>query len=173
MIAFGSTLSRGDLNSIVDYVARLNGVTQAGAAAGRGAAPAKLTAEAAKGKALFSEAARSFGRCSTCHEVGGLGLAVSAPIKTVPASVVLLKGLTTPRVVTAMVAGESMPALVVANKSSSFVFYDLTSPPPVLRTEVPGAVQTKEGSPWRHAETLRAYSDAELSSILSYLRVAR
>jgi mono/diheme cytochrome c family protein len=168
MAAFGQTLSRGDFNAVADYVARLNGV--APQAAGRGAAPAKLTAAAERGQTLFSEAARGFGRCSTCHEVQGRGLAVAAPIRTVPVSVVALKGLTTPRVVTAMLGGESMPALVVAKKSASVVFYDLTSAPPVLRTSAPAAVETKEGSPWRHAAAVSTYTDAELTSILAYLR---
>ena len=172
MAAFGQSLARADFNAIADYVARLNGEVAQGAA-GRGAAPAKLTAAAARGKVLFSEAARAFGRCSTCHEVEGHGLAVAAPIRTVPVSVAALKGLTTPRVLTATVAGDAMPALMVANRSASVVFYDLTVAPPVLRTEAPGAVSTKEGSAWRHAGALGTYTDAELTSILAYLRAAR
>ena len=66
-----------------------------------------------------------------------------------------------------------MPALVVAKKSASVVFYDLTVAPPVLRTETPATVQTKDGSTWRHASFLGTYTDSELSAILSYLRVPR
>jgi len=64
-----------------------------------------------------------------------------------------------------------MPALVVSKKAAAVVFYDLTSAPPVLRTEAPAAVQTREGSTWRHASVIGTYSDAELAGILGYLRV--
>ena len=63
-----------------------------------------------------------------------------------------------------------MPALLVSKKANTVVFYDLTSAPPVLRTESPAAVQTREGSTWRHASVIGAYNDAELSAILAYLR---
>ena len=63
-----------------------------------------------------------------------------------------------------------MPALVVSKKANAVIFYDLTTPPPVLRTESPAAVQTREGSTWRHSSVIGAYNDAELSAILAYLR---
>jgi hypothetical protein len=63
-----------------------------------------------------------------------------------------------------------MPALIVSKKSNAVMFYDLTAPPPVLRTEAPASVQIRDGSPWRHASVIGAYSDAELAAILTYLR---
>lgn len=173
MAGFGARLGAADLNAIVGYVARLNGVAAPAGGPAPAAAPAKLTAQAERGKTLFSEAARGFGRCSTCHEVGGRGLAVAAPLRTVPANLAALKALATPRVITATVRGEVMPALMVANKSTAVVFYDLTVAAPVLRTEAPGAVTTREGSGWRHADVLGSYTDAELTAILAYLRAAR
>ena len=71
---------------------------------------------------------------------------------------------------TATIGGQAMPALVVANKSASVTLYDFTVAPPVLRTELPAAVQTREGSPWRHANVIGTYNDAELGAILGYLR---
>jgi hypothetical protein len=50
------------------------------------------------------------------------------------------------------------------------MFYDLTSPPPVLRTWEPSAVKIAEGSSWRHATVTGSYNDQELSAILDYLR---
>jgi mono/diheme cytochrome c family protein len=172
MPAFGTTLSRGDVAAVVAYVASLNGVTNpAGNGSGSPGVPAaRLTGDAARGRALFSDAVRSFGRCSTCHEVGGLGIAVVTPIAKVPADAAALKALATPQVSTAVVGAESMPALVVSRKSSAVLFYDLTAPPPVLRTELPAAVQIREGSTWRHASVIGAYNDAELSAVLTYLR---
>ena len=63
-----------------------------------------------------------------------------------------------------------MPALILSNKSLAVLFYDLTTQPPVLRTVAPTAVQTRDGSNWRHSSVIGSYNDAELSSILDYLR---
>jgi hypothetical protein len=65
-----------------------------------------------------------------------------------------------------------MPALMVASKTTSVTLYDLTAAPPVLRTEEPTAVQTREGSSWRHSNAIGSYNDAELGAILAYLRVS-
>jgi mono/diheme cytochrome c family protein len=177
MPPFANTLSRGDLTAVVAYVARLNGIASPTIAAGGGrdglpeppAGPA-LSADAGRGRDLFSDAVRGFGRCSTCHEVNGIGIPVAAPIATVPANAAALRALTTPRVSTITVSGESMPALILSNKSQAVLFYDLTTPPPVLRTEAPAAVQTREGSNWRHSSVIGSYNELELSSILEYLR---
>lgn len=171
MPAFGSTLSRADLTAVVAYVASLNGVASLVINSGPpGPVASKLTAEAARGRELFSDAVRGFGRCSTCHEVGGIGIAVATAIAKLPADAAALKALATPQVSTVTVAGDSIPALLVSKKVNAVIFYDLTSSPPVLRTESPASVQTRESSGWRHASVIGAYNDAELSAILSYLR---
>jgi mono/diheme cytochrome c family protein len=171
MPAFGATLSRADLNAVIAYVASLNGVTNLVTNAGPAGAPTvKLSGDAARGRDLFSDAVRGFGRCSTCHEVGGIGIAVATPIAKVPADAAALKVLATPQVSTVTIGSESMPALLVGKRTNALVFYDLTSAPPVLRTESPPAVQTREGSSWRHTSVIGAYNDAELSAILAYLR---
>lgn len=170
MPAFGTTLSRADLNAVVAYVASLNGVTTLVNSAPSGTPNAKLSGDAARGRDLFSDSVRSFGRCSTCHEVGGIGIPVATPIAKVPADVAALKALTTPQVATATIGSESIPALMVSKKANTLAFYDLTNAPPVLRTESPASVQTREGSTWRHSSVLGSYNDAELLAILSYLR---
>jgi mono/diheme cytochrome c family protein len=173
MQSFSNTLSRADLNALVAYVASLNGIANPVVAAGPAApaAPA-LSGDAAKGRDLFFDAVRSFGRCSTCHEVGGIGIPVAAPISAIPANAAALKALATPRVSTVTVGGESMPGLTISNRSTSVMFYDLTVAPPVLRTETPAAVRNTDGSNWRHSSVIGAYTDAELSSILAYLQAA-
>jgi mono/diheme cytochrome c family protein len=170
MQSFANTLSRGELTAVVAYVAILNGVANPviPTDAPPPAAPS-LSAEATRGRALFSDAVRSFGRCSTCHEVNGLGIPVAAPIATVPSSVAAFKALPTPRVSTVIVAGETLPAIVLSKKSSAVLFYDLTTPPPVLRTELPEAAQVRDGGSWRHSSVIGSYNDAELSAILAYL----
>lgn len=173
MPAFGTVLSRTDLAAVVAYVASLNGVSNpaiGGSAGPPAAAPVKLSEDAARGRTLFSEADRGFGRCSTCHEVADIGIPVATPISKVPAAAAALRALATPQVSTVALGSEFMPALLVSKKANAVMFYDLTTPPPVLRTEAPAAVQTREGSAWRHASVLGSYNDAELTAILAYLR---
>ena len=124
----------------------------------------------ARGADLFKEAVRGFGRCSTCHEVGGFGIPVAAPIAKVPASASALKALATPNVKTAALEGESIPALVLSEGKQGPVFYDPTSAPPVQRNAPSGAVKFSDGSEWRHSSAIGAYNDSELTAILAYLR---
>ncbi len=168
MPAFGSTLSRGDLTAVAAYVATLNGI-----AGGAARAPAKaLSPEATRGRELFSEAARSFGRCATCHEVNGIGIPVATPIAMVPGNVAGLRALATPHVRTAVVDGETIPALVIGEGKRGTILYDLTSSPPVQRSLEPGTVKMADGSTWRHASAITSYSDAQLAAILAYLTAA-
>jgi cytochrome c peroxidase len=158
------------VTAVVAYVASLNGVTNLVNNSGPpGPAIARLSGDAARGRDLFSDAVRSFGRCSTCHEIGGIGIAVATPIAKVPADAAALKVLATPEVSTASLGGESMPVLLVSKKASAVMFYDLTTAPPVLRTEAPSSVQIGDGSTWRHSSVIGAYNDAELTAILAYL----
>jgi hypothetical protein len=68
------------------------------------------------------------------------------------------------------VGGETFPALVLSNKTSAVLFYDLTTPPPVLRTELPASVQVRDSGTWRHSSVIGSYNDAELGAILAYLQ---
>jgi len=173
MPAFAGTLANPDLAAVVAYVATLNGIANPSVAtgAGRGAASGPtLSAGEARGRALFSDAVRGFGRCSTCHEVNGIGISVATPISQIPANAQALRSLETPQVSTATIGGESMPALLVSKTTRGVIFYDLTSSPPVLRTSDPAAVTTADGSAWKHSSAIGSYSDAELEAILAYLR---
>jgi mono/diheme cytochrome c family protein len=175
MASFAASLSRADFTAVVAYLATLNGIANP-SLAGSGSAPRApaptLTPEAARGRALFSDAVRGFGRCSTCHEVNGIGISVATPISEIPDNPSALRLLSTPQVSTAVANSESMPALVVGNTRRAVIFYDLTTVPPVLRTMDPGAVKIADGASWRHASVIASYSDAELAAILEYLRAA-
>jgi mono/diheme cytochrome c family protein len=170
MPAFGTILPRGELFAVVAYVDSLNGIAPARNPAPEAETEKKLPPEAARGRELFFDSVRGFARCSTCHEVAGLGIPVASAIGKIPADATALRGLATPAVHTATEAGESFPALVVSQASKQTKLYDLTQPPPVLRTFAPSAVSLKDGSDWRHSSVLSAYSDAELQSILAFLR---
>jgi mono/diheme cytochrome c family protein len=172
MPSFATVLSRPDLTAVVAYVAMLNGVSNPDPGEPSVSSAPALTGETARGARLFKEAVRGFGRCSTCHEVGGFGVSVAAPIARVPASVAALKTLATPNVKTGTMDGESMPVLVLNDGKQSTLFYDLTSAPPVQRNAEPGSVKFADGSKWRHSSVIGAYDDAELAAILTYLRAA-
>jgi mono/diheme cytochrome c family protein len=165
MPAFAATLSRSDLTAVAAYVAALNGISGSTAAP----APRALSPEAARGREFFSEAARSFGRCATCHEVNGIGIPVSTPIAVVPPNVASLRALAAPHVRTAVVDGETIPALVVSEGKRGTILFDLTSSPPVQRSLEPGTVKLTDGSNWKHGTVITSYTDTELSAILAYL----
>ena len=175
MPAFGSVLSREDLAAVIAYVASLNGIANPSVNLGPGRGPAEpaepaLAPEAQRGHDLFFDALRGFGRCSTCHEVDGVGIPVTTPIAKIPADPAALRSLATPGVQTATVDGQSMPALIVAQGKAHALFYDLTAVPPVLRTVEPGTLKVTEGSSWRHSSVIGAYNEGELTAILTYLR---
>ena len=174
MASFSTRLSPPELVAVIAYVATLNGianpdVSMDGAGEAVSTRPT-LTGEAARGARLFSEAVRSFGRCSTCHEVGGFGIPVAAPMAKVPASAAELKALATPDVKTGAMGGETMPVLVLSQRKQATAFYDLTSAPPVQRNAEPGSIKFTDGTNWRHSSVIGAYSDSELAAILDYLR---
>jgi mono/diheme cytochrome c family protein len=171
MASFSTTLPPADLKAVVAYVATLNGVSNSEVETTAPSGPV-LTSEAALGQRLFREAVRSFGRCSTCHEVAGVGISVAAPIEKVPASVRALKALATPNVKTGTIDGDSMPSLVLSAGKQGTLFYDLTSSPPVERSVEPGSAKFADGSAWRHSSVIAGYNDAELGAILAYLRTA-
>lgn len=182
MPAFADTLSRDDLIAVITYVAGLNGIANPTINLGPGgptpsSAPERaLSPDAERGRAVFYDAIRGFGRCSTCHEVDGVGIPVATPITKIPADAAALRALATPDVRTAAVNGESLaesvPALIVSQTRTHAQFYDLTSVPPVLRTLDPATLKVSEGTAWRHSAVVTAYNDAELTSILAFLREA-
>lgn len=167
MRGFGDTLSRTDLAAVSAYVEALNGV------GGGKTGPAKvLSGDAARGRQLFSDAVRGFGRCATCHEMNGIGIPVANPMAAIPANAAALRAIATPGVRTASIGEETMPVLVVSEGKRGTMLYDLTSAPPVERPVEPGAAKITQGSDWKHASFITSYSDAELTAILAYLRAS-
>lgn len=177
MPAFRSVLSAKDLAAVVAYVATLNGIRKpdigTGSAEASAAQPAPLSTEAQAGQALFHDPVRGFGRCSTCHQVLGNGIPVAEPIRKIPDSVAALRRLRTPQVVTLMLDGDRMPALLVTHTPQRSVFYDLTVAPPVERGVYGKQVETRDRSNWRHADFIKSYNDDELQRILAFLREAQ
>ncbi|HEY7389343.1 MAG TPA: cytochrome c [Bryobacteraceae bacterium] len=175
MPPFAGSLPRPELDAVVGYVANLNGIAYSPTSTGAngvGQAKDALSPEAKRGRDLFSDAVRGFGRCSTCHELDGIGIPVATPIAKVPENAAALRILPTPSVRTAIFENQTMPALLLSNGTHAVLFYDLTTAPPVLHTAQPGTITWRDASDWNHSSFVRAYDDAELGSILTYLRSA-
>jgi mono/diheme cytochrome c family protein len=172
MPGFSADLSPAELTSVVAFVARLNGVSVSASDKFTDAPAPKRgpTGDAARGRDLFRDAVRGFGRCSTCHEANGIGIPVTPPFSHIPASVAALHELQTPSVQDAVLNGDRMPALLLNRTGTEVTFYDLTVAPPVLRYAAPEAVSFSPGTQWKHSTAITAYSDSELNSILTYLR---
>jgi mono/diheme cytochrome c family protein len=164
MQGYATVLTRPDFSAVVAYVAKLNGIT---APAEEVAPVHALPADAARGRSLFSDPLRGFSRCSTCHQAGGIGIAI-APVASVPSD---LRNLDMLHVRLAHIDGESFPALVVSQGGRRTSLYDLSVTPPVLRSADSGAVKVGGTAAWRHP--LGSYNDAELKLILDFLRAAR
>jgi hypothetical protein len=170
MPGFAASLSGGELAAVIAYVGSLNGIAPTSNRESEAAPVKRLSPDAERGRELFFDSVRGFGRCATCHEVGDRGVPVAGVIAKVPATVRDLRALATPQIHTAAADGESFPALIVSQGSVHAKLYDLTSPPPVLRTFPTRAVKVTDGSPWRHSDVLASYSDSDLESILTFLR---
>ncbi len=168
MQGYGSVLPRADLNAVVAYVASLNGIEPRNAPAD---SPVKLSPDAAMGRDLFFDAVRGVERCSTCHQVQGLGIAI-APIARIPANAAGIRRVEAPDVKTAQVGSDHFPAMIVSQGGRRTVVYDFTTLPPVMRTVDSKSVAIANGSDWRHSTVVKAYTDRELESVLAFLRAA-
>lgn len=170
MPSFTASLSGGELAAVIAYVGSLNGIAPSANRESESAPEKKLPQAAERGRELFFDSVRGFGRCAICHEVRDRGIPVAGPVNKVPATVRDLRALATPQIHSADADGEYFPALIVSQGAAQTKLYDLTAPPPVLRTFPTAAVKVTDGSRWRHSAVLASYSDSDLESILAFLR---
>jgi mono/diheme cytochrome c family protein len=168
MAAWGQVLPLAEVRAIIAYVGSLNGIVPST----NSGPPPVLSGEAARGRESFFDPMH-LQRCSSCHRVNERGLPVSPAITNVPGDAAALRAMATPQVSTATVNGDTFPALMASQTPKETKLYDLTIFPPVLRTYPPSAASMKDGSTWKHASVLGDYSDAELESILAFLRAVK
>ncbi len=170
MPAFGGKLAARDLDAVISYVASMNGISPESVIPATDSSRHVLSPGATQGRALFFEAIRAFGRCSTCHRLDGNGIAIADPISHIPGNVPELRTLQTRKVHTVQFGSESFPAVVVKENGDETMVYDLTSSPPVRRTVSSAKIQIVETSEWRHSSVIQSYSSEELEYILLFLR---
>jgi len=167
MPAWGQKLSEPELKSVIAYVESLNGI----APGTKAVPPPVLTGEAAHGRDLFFDPTEA-ARCSNCHRIEEKGISV-APLGKIPPDSRSLRGLETSHTVTATVRGKTFPAIVNSQAANEVKLYDLITFPPVLRTLTQSDVTLEDGSSWKHSSVLGAYTDAELDSMLEFLRATK
>ena len=176
-------LSEQDLNAVIAYVMSLEHADEAGLPDNPmppGTGPAAYVdfpgpAEAKQGRDWFFDATRGL-QCSTCHSVGGRGIAVG-PELSGPALedqerfLSLVRASHSQHVLTATLKDKSVfPALRFEQDEGWVKLYDLTSAPPVLRTfEASAVVSLVSAKDWSHQSVTRDYEDDEIESILKYL----
>lgn len=166
-------LPEADIHDVVAYIASLSSVSGSAGVPPAAPPPSALhdfegPPEVQEGRKLFFDSTRA-ARCATCHSMGGLGTAigpnlarsklVAFPERTRLVGTARLKN------------GARFPALLVEKTSKLVRLYDLSSPLPVLRSVQPsefGGWNPK--TTWRHDAAARGYSEAELKTILSFVR---
>ena len=175
MPGFKQRLSAKQLNDVIAYVVRISGgdlKTLKASASGSPMAAAGLSTGAARGKDLFFDALRGVDRCSTCHVLEGIGSAIGPNLASGgPHSAAAIRQGKPASVRQASLnsSGEKFPALLVEQQAEWVKLFDLGANPPVLRTVAKSDVTISGGSPWRHPNAVRRYSEADLAAISEYL----
>jgi mono/diheme cytochrome c family protein len=177
MPGFSGRLSDADLTAAIDYVASLSAVSGASSTPGALAAPVvefEAPPEIKRGRDLFFDATRGT-RCGTCHAVGGMGNAVGPNLARLTAAQAKAVGdairASQPRTVRTvrLRKGESFPAIAVDAKAGKY--FDLTTPPPVLRTVEPAQLISANGrARWSHSTIVKGYSGEEIEAVARYIR---
>lgn len=182
MPGWEARLTEADLRAVVAYVMQLSTATEAVSgplmAMPAGVGPAELAdfgmpQHVQPGHGLFFDATRGT-RCATCHSAGERGIAVASDLGQLAnprEAIARLRTLEPKKVVTAKLkSGEIFPALLSQEDGRFVRLYDLTIPPPVLRTlERSEVISLDRNTNWRHDSVIHHYSNEELQALVPYL----
>ena len=171
MPGFKSEMNEEKIGAIALYVLSLSGPAPAEFAKPQ---RRQLSPALQAGRALFFDATR-MGGCGTCHVADGWGIAVGPNLSmNLPADAAALRAYRSEHVQRAAIQNDApFPALPVTTSGSTVTFYDLSALFPVLRTMPATEVRFTPNAGWNHADALRRFNDAELNSILSFLRAVQ
>jgi hypothetical protein len=174
MPGFKKELNDQKIGAIALYVLSLSGPSSAESAELAKPVRRELPPPLKAGRGLFFDATR-MGGCGTCHQADGWGIVIGPALsQNIPADAGALRAYRPEHVQRAEPQNEArFPALPVTASGSIVTVYDLSAPLPVLRTFPAKDIRLMPNAPWNHADTLRAFSDAELNSILSFLRAVQ
>ena len=163
-------LNPAELESVVAYVTNISGGVVPATPTGAATQQQEMPAAAKRGRDLFTDALRGVYRCNTCHALEGIGTPVGPNLASGgPSNTAAIRAGKPGTVRLATSGGDSFPALV-AEQGDWVKVFDLTSPPPVLRTFAKGEISFSSGSSWQHSSAVKNYSDSELSAVEAYLQ---
>ncbi len=186
MPAWKDRLGEEDIRAVVAYVASLATATGEPPATnpmppGTGPAtisPFKGPAQAGRGYVEFFSATRET-HCGTCHTVGGRGIGIGPDLARLGAKspkeiAAAIRGTQSRHVLTAKLSdGEVFPALRSEQTEEQIRLYDLTAPPPVLRSLQRSEIASLTENPgWSHRVIAKDYTAAQLADIIAYIRWA-
>jgi mono/diheme cytochrome c family protein len=161
-----------EFEALMEFVYMLNGPS--GSVPANAAAPSKPRAEmtdaAKRGKDLFFDPLRGEKRCGTCHALEGWGTAIGPNLASVKVTAASLRNGSGKGRTAKTLDGESFPAVEGESRPGWLRVYDLTAPPPVLRTFPAGFLTWSGSSAWKHSAATAGYSDAELTAISAYIQ---
>ncbi|MEJ7607405.1 MAG: c-type cytochrome [Bryobacteraceae bacterium] len=172
MPGFKDRLKAEVLEAVVAYVASISSNTTATSASPpiAVAAPVAGTTPSVPERpsrlaSLFFDPAREI-RCGSCHELKDKGIKLAPLSATLPAKPGLVKHVT-------LRSGDSFPGLIVVRDDETVRVYDLSVPPPVLRSFDPDQVTSVEvETQWNHSLVTREYKPGEIAEILRLLSEA-
>ena len=177
MLSWKDRLSKTEIEAVVDYMLSISNPVEPGgqpapteARPATPEAPKPMPPDASRGKASFFDATRGT-RCGTCHSLEGRGVTVGPNLASiVHKSVAEIIELPTAGVKTAVFREDKFPALVVEREGGWIRLYDLSVPPPSLRTLPDTEVELQPASSWTHRDVIPGYSNRDLTDIIAYLR---
>lgn len=133
---------------------------------------ADLPEQAKRGKELFNLKSSAGYACSTCHELGGEGVAVGPDLKSMgrlhPRAVVMgiLATRTQYVVEVSPKGGAAYPAI-----QSGETYYDLSKNPPATVKPTPGEIKgARDNATWKHPPESRGLTKQQLADVVAYIR---
>ena len=181
MPAWKDRFKDSDLRAVVAYVMSLASATDPAPPPNPmppGAGPAALSRfngppQAGRGYDLFFDASRDT-RCGVCHAIAGRGITIGPDLANSPGIPAGIRATNSRHVLTAKLKdGESFPALLAGQERDRTKLYDLSVPPPVLRTLDRSEIESLTPNPnWSHRQIVASYTPAQLEDITTYIRWA-
>jgi mono/diheme cytochrome c family protein len=161
MPGFEGRLKPGELAAVIAYVMHISGEKHQAAPSSITSEPAEPARVMSPAEALFFDATREV-RCATCHELGGRGVKIAPMDAKDKVKRVKLRD------------GDSFPALIVSDTSEALRVYDLTVPPPVLRTlDRMQVAEIGKEELWNHSQVTRKYTQPEVDQVNEFLGTER
>lgn len=181
MPAWKGRLDETQIRAVVSYVMSLASATEPAPPANPmppGVGPAALSRfngppQAERGHELFFDASHDM-RCGVCHALGGRGIAIGPDLGNSRDVAAGMDAAHSQHVLAAVLNdGEKFPALLAGQEGDRVKLYDLSVPPPVLRTLNRAEIKSMaQDAGWSHQALLSGYTAAQLNDIVAYIRWA-